>query len=205
MPSSTSGCEWILTDLISAQVGALGHECVEALAGWRRRASASASFPRPWTLPWRYLGARLPFPSFPRVCFGFRPTGLVVLAALDKKVSNEVAKSWGLERELGELRQNFQRESDGNDLLRVTVGFVLDDLSAVRGEGTISLATRMLQVTERVREMATEGLHIGVQCSSAIAHSHYEDINLDLMSEGFTPGYSAEELHQIEADVAPLA
>jgi hypothetical protein len=32
----------------------------------------------------------------------------------------------------------------------------------------------------------------------AVAHSHYENINLEAMSQGFTPGYEDDELERIE-------
>ena len=38
-----------------------------------------------------------------------------------------------------------------------------------------------------------------------IAHSHYENIDLAMMSQGFVPGYSDAELEDIEKEVAPLA
>ena len=39
-----------------------------------------------------------------------------------------------------------------------------------------------------------------------IACSHYRDsINLETMSLGFTPGYEAHELDEIETAVAPLS
>ena len=38
-----------------------------------------------------------------------------------------------------------------------------------------------------------------------IAHSHYENIDLATMSQGFAPVYSDAELEDIEKEVAPLA
>ena len=39
-----------------------------------------------------------------------------------------------------------------------------------------------------------------------IAHSYYGDnIDLEMMSLGFTPGYEAYELDEIETAVAPLS
>jgi hypothetical protein len=47
-------------------------------------------------------------------------------------------------------------------------------------------------------------LHLGVQRSFAIALSHYENIDLQAMSQGFAPGYDDAELDQIEEEVAPF-
>ena len=57
-----------------------------------------------------------------------------------------------------------------------------------------------------MRELERDALRIGVHQTFAIAHSHYDDtIALDLMSEGYVPGYDADALEGIEAAVAPLA
>ena len=48
-------------------------------------------------------------------------------------------------------------------------------------------------------------LCFGVNRSFAIARSHYENIDLATMSQGFTPGYSNTELEDIKKEVAPLA
>jgi hypothetical protein len=45
-------------------------------------------------------------------------------------------------------------------------------------EGTSSLAALVINITDRVREMAKWALHLGVQQSFAIACSHYENIDL---------------------------
>jgi hypothetical protein len=39
-----------------------------------------------------------------------------------------------------------------------------------------------------------------------IVHSHYaETINLEVMSQGYAPGYEDEDLKKMEDDVAPLS
>ena len=53
--------------------------------------------------------------------------------------------------------------------------------------------------------MVRDILCFGVHWSFMIAHSHYEHIDLEMMSQGFTPGYSNTELEDIEEEVAPLA
>ena len=53
--------------------------------------------------------------------------------------------------------------------------------------------------------MARGVLHFGVHRSFAIAHSHYENIDLATMSQGFVPIYTDAELDIIEEEVAPLA
>ena len=56
-------------------------------------------------------------------------------------------------------------------------------------------------------ECASEwnALHVGVNQSFAIAHSHYRHcIDLETMRHGFVPGYEVHELEEMEAAVAPL-
>ena len=58
---------------------------------------------------------------------------------------------------------------------------------------------------DRECEIVKDALHFGVHRSFAIACSHYENIDLATMSQGFTPVYSDAELEDIEKEVAPLA
>ena len=58
---------------------------------------------------------------------------------------------------------------------------------------------------DQAREMARDALRFGVHRSFTIAHSHYENIDLETMSQGFMPGYSNTELEDIKKEVAPLA
>ena len=48
-----------------------------------------------------------------------------------------------------------------------------------------------------------EALHTRVHFAFAIARSHYANIDLPVISEGFTPGYTDAELDKIEKKVAP--
>ena len=57
---------------------------------------------------------------------------------------------------------------------------------------------------DQAHDMARSVLHFGVHRSFAIAHSHYENIDLATMSQGFAPVYTNAELDDIEKEVAPL-
>jgi len=61
-----------------------------------------------------------------------------------------------------------------------------------------------IQIMDRAHEIVRDGLHFGVHRSFAIAHSHYKNIDLATMSQGFTPVYSNAKLEDIEKEVAPL-
>ena len=58
---------------------------------------------------------------------------------------------------------------------------------------------------DQARDMAMGALRFDVHRSFTIAHSHYENIDLATMSQGFAPVYTDVELDDIEKEVAPLA
>ena len=48
--------------------------------------------------------------------------------------------------------------------------------------------------------------HVGITQAFTVAHSHYDqEINLEVMSQGFTPSYEDPELDEIEKAVTPIA
>ena len=58
-------------------------------------------------------------------------------------------------------------------------------------------------ITDRALKIARDALHFGVHRSFAIARSHYENIDLATMSQGFMLGCSKAELEEIMGLVAP--
>ena len=83
---------------------------------------------------------------------------------------------------------------------------VCDDLEVAWPEGTSSLVARAVDVTARVCRLERKALRSGITQAFTITRSHYADsIDLETMSLGFTPGYEASELDEIEMAVAPLA
>ena len=67
------------------------------------------------------------------------------------------------------------------------------------------LMVHAIQIMDWVHDIARGALRFGVNRSFAIAHSHYENINLATMSQGFMPSYSDTELEDIKKEVVPLA
>ena len=55
-----------------------------------------------------------------------------------------------------------------------------------------------------MHEITRDALRFDVHRSFVIARSHYENIDLATMSQGFTPVYSNAKLEDIEKEVAPL-
>ena len=64
---------------------------------------------------------------------------------------------------------------------------------------------RAVRIMDQAGEMARDALRFDIHWSFMITRSHYENIDLETMSQGFTPGYSDAELEDIEKEVAPLA
>ncbi|XP_072151344.1 uncharacterized protein [Setaria viridis] len=103
--------------------------------------------------------------------------------------------------ELARLREVLDAERTEHGALRDAVRVVCDDLSVVQGEGTSSLATRVLGTYRRAREIALEALHTGVRRAFGVFGSHYSGINFAGMSGGYAAGYSEAELDEIDASV----
>ena len=102
------------------------------------------------------------------------------------------------------MRRNLQTESDELGILSTTLRVVYDDLEVVWSEGASSFVARAIEIIARY--LKRNALRAGVNQSFVIAHSHYGDsIGLEMMSHGFTPGYEAHELEEMETAVAPLS
>ena len=81
----------------------------------------------------------------------------------------------------------------------------MDDLGMTSAQAVSSLAVHAVRITDRARGLARDALHFGVHSAFAIARSHYENIDLEAMSEGFTPGYIDVQMDKIKAKAAPPA
>ena len=62
---------------------------------------------------------------------------------------------------------------------------------------------RATRIMDRARDMARGALRFGIHQSFKIAHSHYENIDLAMMSQGFMPVYTNTELNDIKKEVPP--
>ena len=97
-------------------------------------------------------------------------------------------------------------ESDEHDLLQAAVGVVIDALRVEQPVETSSLAAPAAGITARVGQLEEDAIHTGTTQAFAVAHSHYaQEINLEVISHGFTPIYDDDELDEMEKAVAPLA
>ena len=109
---------------------------------------------------------------------------------LDGRLVAEVAKGRSLEKELGEVKATLLKESEEHDALCVAVWLVCSDLELALAQETSSLVVRAVQITDRAHGNARGALRFGFIRSFTIARSHYENIDLAMMSQGFVPGYS---------------
>ena len=118
-------------------------------------------------------------------------------AGLDDKLGAEVVKSHGLEKELNEVKATLQKESDKHDSLRVVVQLVCDELELAPELETSSLVVRATRITDQAHDMARGALHFGIHRSFTIAHSHYENIDLAMMSQGLAHDLSIPRIRAI--------
>ena len=66
---------------------------------------------------------------------------------------------------------------------------VFDDLGVAQPEETSSLVARAVGITSRVGQLEEDAFHAGITQTFTVARSHYDqEINLEVMSLGFTPG-----------------
>ena len=83
---------------------------------------------------------------------------------------------------------------------------VCDDLQVAQEEGNNSLSTRATGITSWVGQLEEDAFHVRITQAFTVARSHYDrEINLEVMSQGFVPGYGDPELDEIEKAVTPLA
>ena len=98
------------------------------------------------------------------------------------------------------MKDTLQKESDEHDNMRVAVQLVCDELELAPEQETSSLVVRTTRITDQACDMVSGALCFGIHRSFAIARSHYENIDLATMSQGFTPVYIDVELDNIEIE-----
>ena len=83
---------------------------------------------------------------------------------------------------------------------------VIDALKVAQPKGTSSLAAHATSITAWVGQLEEDAFHAGITKTFVVARSHYDrEINLEVMSQGFTPVYEDAELDEMEKAVTPLA
>jgi hypothetical protein len=97
-----------------------------------------------------------------------------------------------------DLGDSLQKEHDEHEALRAAVGLVYDDPSLVSEQEGSSLAVRATRIVDWAHEIARLALGFGAHHSFVIARSHYENIDLAAMSQGYAPRYTDTQLDKIE-------
>ena len=71
---------------------------------------------------------------------------------------------------------------------------------------TSSFVARVVGIMARVGQLEEDTFHARITQAFAVARSHYDqEINLEVMSQGFAPVYEDAELDEMEKAVTPLA
>ena len=83
---------------------------------------------------------------------------------------------------------------------------VNDALRVAQPEGTSSLVAHAVGITAWVGQLEEDAFHTGITQAFTVARSHYDwEINLEVMSQGFTPVYEDAEMDKMVKAVTPLA
>jgi hypothetical protein len=125
----------------------------------------------------------------------FEMVGVMAWASQKDKLADEVVKS----RDLGD---SLQKE---HEALHTTVDLVGDDLSLILEQEGSSLVVRATWIMDRAREIMRLALRFGIHQSFAITRSHYENIDLAALSQGYAPSYTNTQLDKIEKTVSSPA
>ena len=83
-------------------------------------------------------------------------------ASLDDKLGAEVVKSRVLEKELSEVKDTLQKESDEHDNMRITVQLVYDELELALEQETSSLAVHATWIMDWACDMTRGALCFGI-------------------------------------------
>ena len=83
---------------------------------------------------------------------------------------------------------------------------VFNDLGVAQPEETSSLVAHATGIMAWVGQLEEDAFHAGITQAFTVARSHFDwEINLEVMSLGFAPGYENSELDEIEKAVTPIA
>jgi len=110
-----------------------------------------------------------------------------------------------LESALATVWDALEREVNGLNNLRLATRILVEELGMAPTDDVGQLVTQLIQGVDGAREGVKEALLHGVQRALAVTCSHYSNITLDELSQGFPVGYTDAELDEIEGEVMPFA
>lgn len=100
---------------------------------------------------------------------------------------------------LAEAEAPLQGAKEERQALGTAVGLAAQQLQ-VHAQPEAPLVERLGTVFTAGHEWIKRGVHVGVRSSFAVLATHYRDIDFPLVSTGFVPGYTAEELAEIRTN-----
>jgi len=77
-----------------------------------------------------------------------------------------------------------------HDTLHAAIRLVFNDLGVALAMETSSLVVQVTEIPDQARALAREALYTGVHRAFTIARSHYINIDLPVIREGFALGYT---------------
>ena len=110
-----------------------------------------------------------------------------------------------LESALATVWDALEREVTGLNNLRLATRILVEELGMAPTDDVGQLVTQLIQGVDGAREGVKEVLLHGVRRALAVTCSHYSNITLDELSQGFPVGYTNAELDEIEGEVMPFA
>ncbi|RLN09750.1 uncharacterized protein C2845_PM11G07580 [Panicum miliaceum] len=124
--------------------------------------------------------------------------------AVSVQLKDEETKSQQLSAELVLVKGLLEQKEVELTNLQMAARMALEDLGGSATTEDDMLISQLVHFAEGAQSAVTQVLHLGVRRAFAVTRSHYEDIDLPELSQGFVSGYEEEELEWIEDHVAPL-
>ncbi|CAN6362609.1 unnamed protein product [Urochloa humidicola] len=139
-----------------------------------------------------------------------------VLTTMSKEVSGlrkALAAAYGRNEELTQMteavkkyleeaRGHLDEEIASQEKIRLALGSVRGQLGMGPSSGD-PLDLQVLEVGDRAKVRSSENHYSGCRSSPAVVLSHYVNVNLEALSQGFVEGSTAERLMELEGLVEP--
>ncbi|RLN35456.1 uncharacterized protein C2845_PM03G33080 [Panicum miliaceum] len=127
-----------------------------------------------------------------------------ILAGEFDALKDEETKSQQLSTELDLVKELLELKEIEVTNLQIAARMALEDLGGPATTEDDKLISQLNHSAKGAQNTVNQALHLGVRRAFAVAYSHYVDIDLPELSQGFASGYEEEDLEQIENDIAPL-
>ena len=89
-----------------------------------------------------------------------------------------------------------EAEIEEHDALQATARTVCEALAVAGAQSGSSLRSRLAALSGQVRERLRGALHTGVKRALAVVSSHYADIDLEAVSDGYVVAEDDEEAEE---------